>query len=174
MATFEKIATVDVGLLGAASIEFTSIPSTFTDLFIKYSARTDRVNNSSDIYLQFNGVTTATYSFKRVYGGGGGSGLSDGLTNNSLGGFAGAACGSLATASTFGSSEIYIPNYAGSTAKSWYSDGVSENNASGVLTSLYAGLASGTADITSIKLQDYNSANFVQYTTATLYGIKKA
>ena len=172
MATFEKIATVDVGVLGAAAIEFTSIPSTFTDLCIKYSARTNRVANTSDIYLQFNGVTTATYSFKRIYGNNDGV-ASDGLTNNSSGGFAGTASASLATASTFGSSEIYIPNYAGSTAKSWSSDGVAENNAAPFLASLYAGLASGTAAITSIKLQDYNAANFVQYTTATLYGIKK-
>jgi hypothetical protein len=31
MATFEKIATVDVGSGGAASIDFSSIPSTYTD-----------------------------------------------------------------------------------------------------------------------------------------------
>jgi hypothetical protein len=173
MATFIKIATVD--LTGSqSSIDFTVIPGTYTDLCIKYSARTDRANQNSDIYLQFNGITTATYSFKRIYGAGSGTGASDGLTNNASGGFAGTACGASSTASTFGNSEIYIPNYAGSTAKSWSVDGVNENNATGVLDALYAGYWSGTAAITSITLKDYNAANFVQYSTATLYGISKS
>jgi len=173
MATFIKIATVD--LTGSqSSIDFTSIPATYTDLCIKYSARTDRANTNSDIYLQFNGVTTATYSFKRIYGNGTATAASDGLTNNATGGFAGTADGASATASTFGNCEVYIPNYAGSTAKSWSVDGVNENNATSALAALYVGSWSGTAAITSISLKDYNAANFVQYSTATLYGISKS
>jgi hypothetical protein len=171
--TFIKIASVTVGAGGAASIDFSSIPSTYTDLCIKYSTRTDRANFTSDIYIQFNGVMTATYSFRRLYGNGTGP-ASDTLSNNSAGGFAGTAVGATATASTFGNSEIYIPNYTSANAKSWSSDGVTENNATGVLTAIYAGLWSGTAAITSIAIKDYNSANFVQYTTATLYGISKS
>ena len=172
--TYTLIASSTVGGGGAASIDFTSIPSTYTDLVIKYSARTDRANTNSDIYLQFNGVATATYSFKRIYGSGSGTGISDGLTNDAKGGFAGNAAGSTATASTFSNSEIYIPNYAGSTAKSWSVDSVAENNSATALATLQAGLWSGTAAITSIKLQDYNSASFVQYSTAYLYGISNA
>ena len=171
--TFELIASTTVGLLGATSIDFTSIPSTYTDLVVKYSARTTKVNDNSDIYLQFNGITTATYSFKRILGGGG-SVISDGLTNDAKGGFAGIATGSTATASTFGNSEIYIPNYAGSTAKSWSVDSVGENNSATAFQSPQAGYWSGTAAITSIKLQDYNAASFVQYSTAYLYGVKNA
>jgi hypothetical protein len=33
--TYEAIATVEVGSGGAANIEFTSIPATYTDLVIK-------------------------------------------------------------------------------------------------------------------------------------------
>ena len=171
--TFELIASSTVGSGGATSIDFTSIPSTYTDLVVKYSARTNRANTNSDIYLQFNGITTATYSFKRIFGDGG-SASSDGLTNDAKGGFAGNAAGANATSSTFSNSEIYIPNYAGSTAKSWSVDSVAENNSSSAMATLQAGLWSGTAAITSIKLQDYNAASFVQYTTAYLYGVKNA
>jgi hypothetical protein len=156
----------------AASVTFDNIPqSGYTDLKVVYSARTDRANQSSDIYLQFNGITTATYSFRRIYGQGTGGPASDSLTNNSSGGFAGTAVGATATASTFGSSEIYIPNYTSANAKSWSSDGVTENNATGVLTALYAGLSSGTAAITSIAIKDYNAANFVANSTFSLYGL---
>jgi hypothetical protein len=153
-----------------AAIDFTSIPGTYTDLVIKYSARTNKSNTNSDVYLQFNGITTATYSFKRIFGDGS-SASSDGLTNDAKGGFAGNAAGSLATASTFSNSEVYIPNYAGSTAKSWSVDSVAENNATVAMDTLQAGYWSGTSAITSIKLQDYDAASFVQYSTAYLYGI---
>ena len=170
--TFVQIGSTVTVSTSVSSIEFTSIPATYTDLIIKYSARTDRSSYNSDIYLQFNGITTATYSFKRIYGDGT-SAVSDGLTNDAKGGFAGNATGSTATASTFGNSEIYIPNYAGSNAKSWSVDSVGENNATAALSTLQAGYWSGTAAITSIKIQDYNAANFVQYSTASLYGILK-
>jgi hypothetical protein len=40
--TYEAIATVEVGSGGAADIEFTSIPGTYTDLVLKLSARGTR------------------------------------------------------------------------------------------------------------------------------------
>jgi hypothetical protein len=42
--TYEAIATVEVGSGGAATIEFTSIPATYTDLVVKVSARNARVD----------------------------------------------------------------------------------------------------------------------------------
>jgi hypothetical protein len=171
--TMTLISSVTVGAGGASSIDFTSIPSTYTDLCLKFSARTTRPSTGSDIYLQFNGVTTATYSFRRLYGYGSGA-ASGSLTNDSAGGFAGNADAANNTASTFGNAEVYIPNYAGSTAKSWSVDSVLENNATDAIAEIIAGLWSGTAAITSIKLQDYTGYNFVQYSTAYLYGVKNA
>lgn len=171
--TFELIQAAT--LTGTqSSIDFTVIPSGYTDLCIKYSARTNRAAENSDLYLQFNGVTTATYSFKRIYGQGSGTAASDGLTNNATGGFAGTASGATATASTFGNGEIYIPNYLSSTAKSWSVDAVSENNGTQALATLQAGIWSGTSAITSISIKEYNGNSFVQYTNAYLYGVKNA
>jgi hypothetical protein len=41
--TYEAIATVEVGSGGAADIEFTSIPATYTDLVVKVSFKKPRV-----------------------------------------------------------------------------------------------------------------------------------
>ena len=82
--------------------------------------------------------------------------------------------GANATANTFGNSEIYIPNYTGSNYKSISADSVSENNASAAYANLFAGLWSNTAAINQITLIPGASANFAQYSTATLYGILKA
>ena len=65
--TYQKIASVTVGSGGAASIDFTSIPSTYTDLALYHSLRSD---NSEDYYgLQFNS-SSSSFSSRRLQGDG--------------------------------------------------------------------------------------------------------
>lgn len=168
MATYIQIgSTISVGAGGAASIAFTSIPSTYTDLLIKLSGRTNRSLEVDGINVAFN--TGGTYSGKRVYGAGSGTPGSDST-------YAGMPfmTAATATANTFGNAEIYIPNYAGSTAKSFSIDGLGENNATTTYAGLGAGLWSGTAAINLVTLYPETGTLFVQYSTATLYGISKS
>jgi hypothetical protein len=86
--------------------------------------------------------------------------------------------GATSTASSFSNIEIYIPTYTStSNPKSFIVDSTHENNATGT-NSLYIGLFGelwnpGTqAAITSLTLTP--TANFVQHSTATLYGIKNS
>jgi len=166
--TFTKIASVTVGSGGAASIDFTSIPSTYTDLLVKISGRTTESSVYAGIYVSFNG--TAYNSTGKLLEGDGSAASSGSFSNGSISFIAGAS----ATSNTFGSTELYIPNYAGSTNKSYSSDGVGENNATLALTQLNAGLWSNTAAINQVTLDAYLTNTFVQYTTATLYGINKS
>ena len=165
--TYTAIATVTVGSGGAANIEFTSIPGTYTDLLIKFSGRASTTETAFS--LQFNGNTsTANYSYRTLQG----DGANVSSTNETSLGFIGARINpSDSTASTFGNAEIYIPNYASSNQKSVSIDSVSENNATTARMMLTAGLWNQTSAITSIKLYVV-SANLAQYSTATLYGIK--
>ena len=80
--------------------------------------------------------------------------------------------GNTATANTFNSTTFYIPNYAGSTNKSFSFDQVNENNTTAANQVLGSVLWSNTAAITSISLTS-PGYNFVQYSTASLYGITK-
>jgi hypothetical protein len=80
---------------------------------------------------------------------------------------------SSATASTFASADIYIPNYTSSDYKSISIDTVTEKNATDAYMRLTAGLWSNTAAITSIGLNCSASGNFVQYSTFYLYGVAK-
>ena len=167
--TFELIASSTVGVLGAATIDFTSIPSTYTDLVIKYSLRSSSV---TDDYLgvkySFNG-STASFTYRHLYGTGSATGSGSGSTNNP----SGYMQAGLTTSNTFANGETYIPNYAGSTNKSFSTDSVVENNATLGFDDLLAGLWSNTAAITSITLTPA-SGSFVQYSTAYLYGVKNA
>jgi hypothetical protein len=174
--TYEAIATVEVGSGGAASIEFTSIPNTFTDLLLKASLRS--TNNAGDydpVKININS-SSSDFSGKILYG----TGSSAGSETPSGADATVSTYTSNAnnTASTFGNIEIYIPNYTStSNGKSISIDGVSENNATAALASLSAKLwnPATQAAITSIKLLPYSGVKlFTQYSTATLYGIKNS
>lgn len=169
MATFTKIASVTVGSGGAATMDFTSIPATFTDLCVKVSGRSARAGQQADnLFITFNSTTT-NFTMRALAG----NGTSPSSSSYSIryASFAVDAAGS--TASTFSSHEIYIPNYTSANYKSYSADSVSENNASGAQSDLVAGLWSNTAAITEIRLLPEVST-WVQYSTATLYGIKKS
>jgi hypothetical protein len=165
--TMTLISSSTVGLLGASSIDFTSIPSTYTDLVIKGSLRLTTAAVNETLYLTING-STANGSFRQVLGAGTGFGSG---TDSRVG--ARDINGSTSTSSTFSNTEFYIPNYAGGAAKSFSADSVAENNASVGIDGLTASLWNQTAAITSISLVGA-SGSFVQYSTAYLYGVKNA
>jgi hypothetical protein len=165
--TYVKIASVTVGSGGSASIDFTAIPATYTDLKVVISARSNRASVTDDVVLGLNGVTT-NQTTKNIFGtGAAASSASDTKIYGSID-------GASATSSTFSNTEFYIPNYASANYKSVSVDAVNENNATTAYAYLTAGLWSSTAAVTSITMTSYNSASFVQYSTATLYGIKSS
>jgi hypothetical protein len=167
--TYEIIASVNVGSGGAANIEFTSIPSTFNDLSLVMSIRNnDSTRNVGWVNIQFNN-STSNRSWKDIYGNG-----SNTFSTNDATMRIGSAQGNLATADTFGSATLYIPNYAGSNFKSSSGDGVAERNNATTNTGLDANLWSDIAAITSIKLVPGDGTGWVQHSTAYLYGIKNS
>ena len=171
--TFELISSVTVGSGGAASIDFTSIPSTYTDLCLKLSLRGTVSGDLQDnSLLRFNDSASG-YSAKLLYGQGSGTPGSDAGSSTSLL-TAEYHPGGAATINTFGNTEIYIPNYAGSNYKSVSSDLVIENNGTSTFMGIHAGLWSNTAAINKISLIAISGDSYAQYSTAYLYGVKNA
>ena len=166
MANMIPISTVTVGSGGASSIVFSSIPQTYNDLIVKYSARNNSANGT--LLVKYNNDGTAgNYVYRQIYGDGSAV-YADAQSDM----FFGTVPRSTYTASTFGNGEIYIPNYNSSSQKSATTDSVSENNATTSIASLWTRQWTGTAPIDSITLYLY-TGSFVQYSTATLYGIRK-
>lgn len=171
--TYKTISMVTVGSGGASSIDFTSIPSTYDDLMILHSIRGSGASAINSCNLRFNSATTS-YSEKLLYTHG--VSVAGATSSNTLIGWAAQPSGANATASVFGSGTIYISGYASSNYKPVLSDSASENNATGTnMWAYYCGtsLWSNTNAITSISLFP-DSGTFVQYSTATLYGIKNS
>ena len=167
--TYTLIASSTATGGSVANIEFTSIPATYTDLKVVFSARGTVSGNNVDTKLTFNS-NTSNYTLRNVYGDGStAASFSDSTTNYTGGEIPGTSI----TASTFGSVEIYIPNYTSSNNKSFSTDVVVENNATTAFPWLHAGLWSNAAAITSVTLTPA-SGSFAQYSTARLYGIKNS
>lgn len=180
--TYKLIETITVGSGGAASIEFGSIPQTYTDLKVVLSLRSAGTRFATIYYepmgYRFNSATTGYTGTRELYGNGS-TVVSGAETTLTIGG---GTWGRLTaygmtnagdTASVFTSCEMYIPNYTASTNKSFSFDYVQENNATGASQEMNAVLWSNTSAITTIAFALF-SENFVQYSSASLYGIKNS
>jgi hypothetical protein len=169
-STIVALQTVTVGAGTAASVTFSSIPQTYNDLIIKWSARSAGAYGPIETEVQFNGDSSSVYSQANLSGYN--SGAYSAKSTDSYRFNLQYATGNSATANTFSNNEIYIPNYSSSTFKSISFESVSENNAT---TEYILGPANGawskTDPITSIKLQSNGVGNWMQYSTFTLYGV---
>ena len=156
--------------LGSAqtSITFSSIPQTFTDLYLVLSARADSnqgVNNWFECAVLPNNSSTGI-TVRNLFGVGSSTGSNDDVRFSG-----GMIAGAATTSNTFGNNAIYFPNYRSSVNKSWSVDSVYENNGTQAFQTIVAGLWANTAAITSLVLDPRDSGNFVTGTSATLYGI---
>jgi len=157
------ISSVTVGSGGAATISFTSIPQTYTDLTVVLSARSNAGDNVA--YFRVNSATT-NFSQKTLMGTGASVlGLSDTQIYVPV-------SNSGHTANTFGNTVIQVLNYTDANNKVFIVDGANENFATDVRHVIETGLWSNTAAITSIEIP-CPGGSFVQYSTAYLYGTLK-
>jgi hypothetical protein len=164
--TYELIETKTLGSTQSA-ITFTSIPQTYTDLYVLASLRSNRGGDILDILtLGFNSSTSNRTS-RELNGDNGGVST---FTNTN--GRIGLINADSSTANTFSSFAIYIPNYTSSAFKTASVEGVLENNASRGIENLESFLWSETAAITTLTL-DLELADFISGSTVSLYGILK-
>ena len=165
--TMTLIETKTLGT-AAASIEFTSIPQDATDLVAVMSLRATSTNSTYRTYgllLSLNSSTTG-FTARALDG--------DGSTRSSFSEtrFMARMPDAAVTANTFGNIQIYFPNYAGSTNKSYSVDSVTENNATVAYQTILAGLWSNTAAITTATFT-VETGNLAVGSSISLYKITK-
>jgi hypothetical protein len=171
--TFTKIAAASVTGASQATLEFTTIPNTYTDLLLAISVRTNRDTYGDDLKLLVNASSSAVYTNIRLYGDGS-TDNADGISNTAVP-YIGAGTAATATANTFSNCEIYFSNYTSSNTKIAHSRSTNDNMSSS--GSLFLGCWQWApvtqAAISTITLYPYNGTLFLQYSEAILYGIKK-
>lgn len=172
MSAWTFIAHTEVGVSGSV-ITFSSIPNTYTDLFIQFTGR----ENTPFLAVRFNG--SASNRSAKVLNGGGTTTPSSFSRSDTYVGSNVASINNGFTANTFSNVGIYVPNYASTTIpKSFSIDGTADNNSATTnFINIVYGLWNSTSAITSVTLSAWGSGDaenpFVQYSSATLYGITK-
>jgi len=174
-ASYESIATVTVGGGGAANVEFSSIPATYTHLQIRGIARDANSAFRDSIQIRFNSDTGSNYSAHYLVGNGA-SASAFAWTSDSriLGPF---AVGDLGLSNNFSASVIDILDYTNTnkykTTKTL--NGFDNNNNGSVdfdkgIVGISSGLWQSTSAINTITL--FSAGNWSQYTQFALYGVK--
>lgn len=173
MANTYTLISSNVLTSNTASVTFSSIPATYTDLVLRMSVRTTSTGNQDTFALQFNSTTT-NYSINYLEGTGtsvSAGGLFNATTRTDIN-----VTGNGATADTFSNIELYIPSYLASQHKPSSVFSVNERNASAAIMQVTANLWRNTAAITTIKLDalTYSGYNFTSGSSFYLYGIKNS
>jgi hypothetical protein len=169
--TYQLIASNTLSTT-AASVTFSSIPGTYTDLVLKMSVRTSNTGVTyNNLLVTFNGASSG-YSRTRVYGDGA-TAASSRSSNQAYFIWTFGSDSADATSNTFANNELYIPSYTASQNKPTSLSLAHENNTTTAYITAQADLWSNTAAITSITL-DGNSSNFVSGSSFFLYGIKNS
>lgn len=161
----------------AASVTFSSIPNTFSDLSLKYSVRHNGVGGNVWFFgIQVNSDTTANYSDSFLVSTGS-SAIASGVTSGSPTDYhAGAMVTNNYTASTFSNGEFYMSEYLATQNKAMCASFVVENQ--GTAANYYgyaANLYRGTAAVTQLVIKPNGSVgSFAVGSSFYLYGIKNS
>jgi len=167
---YESIQTVTVGSGGQASIDFTSIPSTFKHLQIRATARGTAAVTSQEQYITYNGTSSNYYSAHLLYGTGSSTALSTVSTYTTVNLMPRLVAAS-STASAFTTYITDILDYQNTNKyKTVRSLGGFDANGSGEMDFM-SGLWMNTAAISSINIRP-SSGNFAEFSKFALYGIK--
>jgi hypothetical protein len=163
--TYDPIATQTLGS-AAATVTFSSIPGTYTDLVLVISARMSGGGGASAIQAQFNSDTASNYSFTLVTGTGSSADSSGASSQTQM------AVGlATDTAGEWSTNIIQVMNYSNTTTNKTV---LARAGIAGDRTRALVNLWRSTSAITSILIINNGSVNFVAGSTFTLYGIKAA
>jgi hypothetical protein len=171
-ATYVNIASQTLST-AAASVTFSSIPSTYTDLVLKASVRDDTSGTSEALarFWKLSGDTGTTMSQTDLLGSGSAvSSTRRTSQDDSL--FVIDRSG--ATSNTFSNTEIYIPSYTVSQNKPISIFSVDESNTTAAYMRVQALLWRNTGALSSFVIQAYSGTNFVSGSSFYLYGIKNS
>lgn len=173
MATFILIQSITVSGTSQASLDFTSIPATYTDLCIVFSGRDySYTAANSSVYLAFNNTTANTVS-QYLYSGNGSS-AGTGSANSAIS-FVGQQPGANIANNVFGSAVVYVNNYTLSQHKVIGNTAGANSTTNG--TGVWGITQSGTrwSDNSVInRLTLTCDGSFKQHSSAYLYGIKSS
>ena len=173
--SYSSIATTTLSTT-ASSVTFSSIPSTYTHLQIRYMSRMNTAATWDYDKITFNSDTGSNYAWHHLYGNGASAVAGNATTQTYA--YNGAMASNNAGANIFGVTITDILDYSNSnkykTVRSltgYDNNGSGANDISKGAVFLRSGLWMNTNAISTITLTP-DTGSFVAYSTFALYGIK--
>jgi hypothetical protein len=153
----------------AASVTFSAIPSTYTDLVLRWSAQA----GGSSIYVTYNSDTSSSTNYSYTFVRGDGSAADSFRESSTYYQWIGAQP---TTGSVFSSGELYIPNYTTTSNKPASAYVVREGNTTTISNGIMATatLYRAASAISGVTLTTLGGGNFVSGSSFYLYGIKNS
>lgn len=164
-ATYEPIATYTIPS-AVTSYTFTSIPSTYTDLVLVYTAAT---SSPADLYAQFNSDTGNNYSYTVLY-----------ASNSNTAGSSRTANQGYISLDYYGipnttlGNSVTIANFMNYSNTSTFKTTLARSNSASNGVDALVNLWRNTSAINSIKIGSFTSTTLSTGSIFTLYGIKAA
>lgn len=181
--TYTLISTVNVGAGGASNISFSNIPQTYTDLVVLFSIRSNSASAGSGLYeslvTRINGSSTGGDYYSLTIRGDGTGGVSNAYYAGNVGWafVANYVNAANTTANSFSNYQMYFANYSStSIPKTFSGEGASPTNTINTVgaNSRSAARYTSNSAITSISFAPEYGSAWVQYSSASLYGIKNS
>jgi hypothetical protein len=172
---YDSIATSTVGSGGAASITFSSIPSTYTHLQIRGIAKWDTTaNDISSIQYQLNGDTGSNYSYHYARGSGSATSATGVASQTSAISSSSMPTNNSSYANMFGAVVFDLLDYTNTSKYKTIRtlSGVDTNGGTYGYINFSSGLWMNTSAVTSITVK--LDGSIAQYSSFALYGIKAA
>ncbi len=165
---FESIQTTTVGAGGASTITFSSIPSTYKHLQIRYVARVTGATTLDNLTMRFNNTSGTAYSTHFLQGNGTNPATTAWVTTNGSELYVGRLTGASSTSGIFGVGVIDILDYTNTNKnKTVKTLALQDQNGSGEAYVL-SGLFNSTNAITEINFLN----SYAQHSSFALYGIR--
>jgi hypothetical protein len=164
--TYEAITSTTLGS-DTATVTFSSISGSFTDLVLVMALRGASAGTDYDAWFRFNGDTSTNYSRTVLYGDGS---IAGSLRNSNMANAYGPyPPGNGATANLFSVDVVHFMSYSNTNVFKTYMN--RSNYRSGVIANV--GLWRSTSAITSIQI-GMDGSSIKAGSTMSLYGIKAA
>lgn len=164
-STYDKIATTTLSS-SQASIDFTSISGSYTDLVIVGSIKAATATNPA-CYVRFNGDTGSTYSVTTLYG----NGSTAGSVRFSGQTFIRYNYVTDPNTTNFATMIMNLNNYSNTTT---YKNALTKFGLASIGLDTTVGLWQNTQAITRVTFTLESSTNFASGCVFTIYGILKA
>lgn len=170
MANTYKLIASNTLTSATATVTFSSISTSYTDLNLVLSTRASSSSWGTEVYLRFNSNSSSIYSYVAV-GASNAAAFDAQLFLQNLG--AGSlTAGNSSTSNAFGFTQFYIPSYQSSSNKvfSIY-DSPGFNSVTNMQFEYISNLFGSTSAISSITIGLVNGSNFLTNSSFYLYGI---